>query len=252
MRVPQTSLGSSSFHWNLSNSKSLQVSRNCNIAIIYDHVTNMWNIHRESRNTRNTDDSLGSGTKLLLPSLSLGFRHEERETQFFYTDCSSIVSSQLTDPTNCTGLAQVRKINLLRLSQNLNSLLFSKIIKNPSPSLLGMTSFTSPILFPFCGFYFDICDCHILPARAWKPALMSAPTHAISQKVLSLTKPKDKIYKTKNGNIKKILPQLFNRISSVSRSILIMLLFGWSPFVLRFPTLSAPFPNFWGRVKCAN
>ena len=34
------------------------------------------------RKTRNTDDFLGSGTKLLLPSLSLGFRHEERETQF--------------------------------------------------------------------------------------------------------------------------------------------------------------------------
>ena len=54
----------------------------------------------ESRNTRNTNDSLGTGTKLLLPSLSLGFRHEERETQFFYVDCSSIVSFQLTDSTN--------------------------------------------------------------------------------------------------------------------------------------------------------
>ena len=39
---------------------------------------------------------------------------------------------------------------------------------------------------------------------------MSAPTHALSRKVLSLTKPKDKIYKTKNDNIKKILLQLYN------------------------------------------
>ena len=32
---------------------------------------------------------------------------------------------------------------------------------------------------------------------------MSAPTHELSRKVLSLTKPKYKIYKTKNDNIKK-------------------------------------------------
>ena len=39
---------------------------------------------------------------------------------------------------------------------------------------------------------------------------MFAPTHALSRKVLCLTKPKDKIYKTKNDNIKKILLQLYN------------------------------------------
>ena len=32
---------------------------------------------------------------------------------------------------------------------------------------------------------------------------MSAPIHALSRKVPSLTKPKDKIYKAKNDNIKK-------------------------------------------------
>ena len=46
------------------------------------------------KNTRNKDDFLGSGTKLLLPSLSLGDPTQgERDTQFFYDDCSSIVSS---------------------------------------------------------------------------------------------------------------------------------------------------------------
>ena len=126
------------------------------------------------RKTRNTDDSLGTGTKLLLPSLSLGFQHEERERQFFYADCSFIVSFQLTDSTkahahpavhNWTGLTQVRKINLLRLSPNLNSPLLFKITKNRSLSLPGMTSFTSPVLFPIWVFYCDICHCHILPAR---------------------------------------------------------------------------------------
>ena len=95
------------------------------------------------------------------------FSHEERETQFFYADCSSIVSFQLTDSTiarahpavhKVTGLAQVWKINLLCLSSNLNSLLLCKITKNPRPSLPGMTSFTSPVKFPIWGFY---CDCHI-------------------------------------------------------------------------------------------
>ena len=161
--------------------------------------------------SRNTDDSLGSGTKLLLPSLLLGLRHEERETQLFMPTVRPTLNS-LTQPTrvrtlqstNSTGLAQVRKINTLRPASNLYTQLLFKITKNPSPTLPGMTSFTSPVHFPIWGFYCDICDCHILPARAWTPALMCAPTHALSRKVLSLTKPKDKIHKTKNDNIKKI------------------------------------------------
>ena len=67
-------------------------------------------IHIGIQKTRNTDDSLGPGTKLLLRSLSLGFRHEKRETQFFYADCSSIVSSQLTDSTNTRAHPTVHKL----------------------------------------------------------------------------------------------------------------------------------------------
>ena len=109
------------------------------------------------RKTRNTDDFLGSGTKLLLPSLSLGFRHEERERHNFsmLTVRPSSTLNSLTKPmrvrtpqsTNCTGLVQVLKINSLRLASNPNSLLLFKITKNPSPSLPGMTSFTSPDYF---------------------------------------------------------------------------------------------------------
>ena len=142
----------------------------------------MWNVHNVYimfirigiRKTRNTDDSLGSGTKLLLPSLSLGFRHEGREIQFFYADCwSSSALNSLTQPTcactlqstTWTGFAQVRKINSLRLSPNLNLPLLFKFTKNPSPSLPSMTSFTSPITFPIWCFDCDICDCHILPCE---------------------------------------------------------------------------------------
>ncbi len=47
-------------------------------------------------------------------------------------------------------------------------------------------------------FNFDISEWHILSARAWTPALMLHLTHALSRKVLILTKPKGKIYKTKS------------------------------------------------------
>ena len=108
-----------------------------------------------------------------------GFRLEERETQFL---------SMLTfpsDPTTCgtppltTGLASASSENQLpsssvesqlTLYSKSKSQLYSKsqILRL---SLPGMTSFTSPVLFPIWGFYCDICDCHILPARAWTPAL---------------------------------------------------------------------------------
>ena len=119
----------------------------------------------------------------------------ERETQFFYADCSSIVSSQLTDSTN----AHPGPKNQLASSKSKSLLpaFFFKITKNRSPSLPGMTLFTSPVLFPIWGFYCDICDCHILPARAWTPTLMSASTYALSQKVLSLTTPKLRYIKRK-------------------------------------------------------
>ena len=39
---------------------------------------------------------------------------------------------------------------------------------------------------------------------------MCAPTRALSRIVPSLTKPNDKIEPTKNDNIKKIIPQLYN------------------------------------------
>ena len=52
---------------------------------------------------------------------------------------------------------------------------------------------------PIWDFYFDISEWHILPARAWTPALMLHLTNTCAKrKVLSLTKPKGKMYKTKS------------------------------------------------------
>ena len=84
------------------------------------------------RKKRNTDDSLGSGTKLLLSSLSFGFRHEERERERereTHTHDFSMLSvrpssalNSLTQPTRVrtpqfiTGLASPRSKNQLASS----------------------------------------------------------------------------------------------------------------------------------------
>ena len=74
--------------------------------------------------------------------------------------------------------------------QELNSLLFLKS-QHPQPTLPDMTSFTSLVSFPIWEFYFDICE--------WTPALMLHLTNPCTKrKVLILTKPKGKIYKTKS------------------------------------------------------
>ena len=102
----------------------------------------------------------------------------ERETQFLL--CWLFVQRQLSThwpnqraltPQQITGLASPRFESQLA-SSHLKSQLtaFFKIPKNPSPSLPGMTSFTSSVSFPIRGFYYDISDCHILPARSWTPA----------------------------------------------------------------------------------
>ena len=189
-----------------------KIARSILVKLPSSHDNDTWNVHMfihiGIRKTRNTDDFLGSGTKILLPSLSLGFRHEERETEFFYADCSSIVSSQLTDLTNarthapqssnCLALPRPVKSTRFVEVQISTHCFFSKSLRISAHRFRAWRH-SHPLSYFLPGvFYFDICDCHILPARA----LMSAPTLELSRKVLSLTKPKGKIYKTKNDNIK--------------------------------------------------
>ena len=72
---------------------------------------------------------------------------------------------------NWTSLAQIQKsARFVQLQISTHSF-FQKSPKILSPSLPGMTSFTSPVVFSIRGFYYDISDCHILPARAWTPTL---------------------------------------------------------------------------------
>ena len=55
------------------------------------------------------------------------------------------------------------------------------------------------VSIPIWDFYFNISESHILSARAWTPVLMLHLTNpSAKRKVLSPTKPKGKIYKTKS------------------------------------------------------
>ena len=86
---------------------------------------------------------------------------------------------------------------------------FFQISKSSAP-LPGMASFSSPVQFPIWGFYCHICDCQILPARVNTCTQCVHLTNPCTKrKVLSRTKPKGMIYKTKIDNIKKIPPQLY-------------------------------------------
>ena len=149
---------------------------------------------------RNSDDALGSGSKVLLPSWLLGFRHEkERDTIFtMLTVRPASALNSLTQQTrvhpavnNWNGIAQIWIPT--RFVQSQISLLFSKYPRIPAHRFRAWRNSHPQSHFLSVFFYYDICDCPILPACAWTPALMSAPTRALSRMVLSLTKPKDKI-----------------------------------------------------------
>ena len=95
----------------------------------------------------------GSGMKLFITFLSLRFFDMRRETQFL------TILTFPSDPTTCgtppqtTGLASASSENWLALSNPKSQLtVFFSNSKILCPSLLGMTTFTSPVLFLYLGF----------------------------------------------------------------------------------------------------
>ena len=126
-------------------------------------------------------------------------RHEERETQFFYADCFYICPKPHAAPhLQTAGLASAGPESQPFCSDAGTQLCFSQI-----PQILS-TSEHDVIHLPRSyflsgNFYFDICEWHILPLHAWTPALMLHLTNPCTKrKVLILTKPKGKIYKTRS------------------------------------------------------
>ena len=166
----------------------------------------MWNRHRESKNTKLYE--IGSGMKLLFIFLSLKvFWHEERETQSFYADCFYIISSQ---PNQRAGPIAHKFVwphpallSLLSCSEAGTQLTAFSQIPKSSAHASGVWHHSHPLVsIPTWDFYFDISEWYILSVRVWTPALMLHLTNPCTKrKVLGLTKPKGKIYKTKSlGN----------------------------------------------------
>ena len=87
------------------------------------------------RKTQNTDDSLGTGTKLLLPSLSLGFSTRgERDTIFTMLTVSSDPTNARAHPAanNWTGLTQTRIPTRSVQVQISTHCLYSKSLRIPA------------------------------------------------------------------------------------------------------------------------
>ena len=115
---------------------------------------------------------IGSGRKLFITFLSLRFFDMRREKHNFLLcwlfHLTPPRAAHFVDP-NWSRLDETKnRLPSARLESQLTA--FFPISKSLAP-LPGMTSFPFPVLFSIWGFYCDISDCHIRPARAWTPAL---------------------------------------------------------------------------------
>ena len=165
---------------------------------------NTWNrhIHTGTQNVRNVHNAhiydigiskhkqhlrlLSSGTKLLYYLWVKRFFDIRREAQSFYADLSICTPPSFAVPV-AHKFVSPRPISTNWLFSNLSPRFRSGRHSHPS------------VIFSIWGFYFDISKWHILPARVSIPAINLHLTNPCAKlKVLSLTKPKGKIYKTKS------------------------------------------------------
>ena len=170
--------------------------------MLHSHDTDVWNRHRESKNTKLYE--ISSCTKLLFTFLSLKVSTWAERDRIFL--CWLLLHLQLsTQPTRGARSAQSRLTSPSSESQPSSSeagtqrTTFSQISAHASGAWRHLNTL---VQIPIWDFYFDSSKWHILSARAWTPALMFHLTNPCAKrKVLSLTKPKGKIYKTKSlGN----------------------------------------------------
>ena len=93
------------------------------LPITYPWYTNVWNRHRESKNTKLYE--IGSGTKLFITFELKVIRHEEREAQSFYADFSTCPPPRAAPSRKqLVWSRRAPKVNPPR--QELNLLLFLK------------------------------------------------------------------------------------------------------------------------------
>ena len=144
-------------------------------------------------NSRNTDDSRQFRYETFINSLSFSFLTRGEgvtiftiltvPTQSFSQLCSWLpgpesksqlasprVKSQLTDATNALRIPQP-PAGLASPRFKYQQTAFFKNHQNSQPITSGHDVIHTTIPFPIWGFYYDICDCHILRALASAPAL---------------------------------------------------------------------------------
>ena len=141
----------------------------CNIARCgYVKYTDTWNVHIQ-RNPETLETLMtffNSGTKLLLPSLSLSFQYEERDTQFLLCWLFHLTQQRAAYRVDPTGLASPRSKNQLASSSFKSQLrwtarpgvristncFFSKITQNPQPIASGQDVIPNPSIISYPGF----------------------------------------------------------------------------------------------------
>ena len=162
----------------------------------------MLNVHImfiKSRNTKKHLRLLSSGTKLFITFELKGFFDIRREIPSFYTDFSICPPR----PRNmCAPAARPRRASESHPSSSDGKTQltdFFQITQNPPHTLPVYDVIRIPLFtFPIWGFTLTSLNDTSSP-RAWTPALVLHLTNPCAKwKVLSLTKPKGKIYKTKS------------------------------------------------------
>ena len=149
----------------------------------------------------------------------------KRDTIFL---CWLLLHRQLsTQPTRGARSAQSRLASPSSESQPSSSEARTQLTAFSQISAHASGAWRHPntlVTIPIWDFYFDISEWHILSARAWTPALMLHLTNPSAKwKVLSLTKPKGKIYKTKS---------LGNYITQVNTSSFVIISMFQEPILL--------------------
>ena len=171
------------------------------------------NVHKH-RNPKNTETIttffffFGSGTKPLFTFLSWRFfDHEERETTIpFYADFSIRPPLQ----TNWSGLGELRKLTCFVQAQ-ISTLFFFSNSQILSPSLRAWRHSRTRFFL-----LWHLWLSHPPRARVNSCTQCVHLTNPCTKpKVFSLTKQKDKIYKTKIDNVNKILPQYITFITVI-------------------------------------
>ena len=160
-------------------------------------------IYRKHRNpeTQKHLRLLSSGSKLFITFEFKVIRHKESDTQSFYADFSISPPPSRAAPRRklLVWSRRAPKVNRLLRTLKFNSLTFLKSPKSAAHAFGAWRHSHPPVTFTLWDFYLDISEWHILPARAWTPAFMLHLSNLCAKwKVLSLTKPKVKIYKTKS------------------------------------------------------